>query len=113
MVLMTNENQTAEIIRQQLGHKALYILGARDLIATDRGLRFTIRGCQKANRIEITLDADDTYTVRVSRFSPARFNRRTMSFSAMKDTTVSNHEGVYVDSLHRVIESATGLYTSL
>ena len=54
----------AHQIREQLGHKALYMLGAKNLGATDRSLSFKIgRNSKKVNYIKITLEPSDTYRV--------------------------------------------------
>lgn len=100
--MSTTQNEIAENIRQQLGHKALFMLGAKNLIATGSGLAFKIRGSEKANAIKVNLDAaSDTYTVT---FYKAR---------GIEWKTVAEHDGIYVDGLHRLIESETGLYTSM
>lgn len=103
--LMTTTNETntvAATILAQLGGRALYMLGAQMIVTSDDGVQFAIRGSQKASKIVIKHDAaSDTYTV--SFWKGRGLNIR----------QVSEVERVYVDSLHRVIESATGLYTSL
>lgn len=96
-------------IVNQLGRKALFMLGAKDLTADGNTLRFRIgRNAKGVSHIFITLDASDTYTVefrniRAARKAPAGFTNNLRS----------SVEGVYVDSLHRVIEEGTGLYTRL
>ncbi len=99
----------ANIIRQQLGARTLFMLGAQHLTALARaagtlggkprgpGLGFGIRGSKKVNAIHITLDPSDTYTVKFSKGAK----------------TVSSFEDVYADNLHHIIEKETGLYTSL
>lgn len=101
--------EVANIIREQLGGRALFMLGAQHLTAVSRaagalggkakgpGLGFGIRGSRKVNVIHITLDPSDTYTVSFSK--------------GVK--LMSIHEDIYVDALHKLIEKETGLYTSL
>lgn len=94
----------AETIRRQLGQKALAMLGARDLLATERGLKFKIgKNSRGITHIVITLADDDTYTVTFWKITKGGLNAK----------AVIETEGVYADNLHHVIEIATGLYTSL
>ena len=88
----------ANIIKDQLGHKALYMIGAKDLTGSENALSFRIgRNCKSVNAIKITLEPSDTYTVEFLRGSKV----------------VAKCEDVYCDSLHQVIERHTGMYTSL
>jgi hypothetical protein len=100
---MTTQTQTvATIIHQQIGRKALLMLGAKNVVSIENGLQFNIRGSQKANKIVVVLDlASDTYTVSFWMCRGVKFRQ------------VSEHDGIYVDGLHRLIERETGLYTSL
>lgn len=101
---MTNAAKNLEVadtIRAQIGGRAFLMLGAKDLLAIENGLQFKIRGSRNANVVQIVLDASDTYTVT---FQKGR---------GLNWRTVAEVSDVYADSLHRVIESNTGLYTSL
>jgi len=101
-VLLDMANEVAKTIVQQLGNLALSMMGAYQLVALDDGLQFAIRGSRAVSKIVIKLDAGtDTYTV----------SFHTGRGLALK--LVSESDGVYVDALHRVIESATGLATRL
>ena len=92
----------AATIQQQLGNRTFVMLGAHCLIDHGDALSFKFRGSRAANYVKVTLAADDTYTV--------DFKKLGRNYS-VKD--VSETAGVYVDSLHALIESTTGLYTSL
>lgn len=95
-------NEVAKTIVAQLGNRALFMLGAQHLLAIESGLQFAVRGSKLANRIVIKLDAGtDTYTVQFWKVRGASCKQ------------VSEYEMVYVDSLHRLIESETGLRVSL
>jgi hypothetical protein len=95
------ENNVAQIIAQQLGGKALFMLGAKDMVACPDALMFRIgRNAKSINKIVVRLDPSDTYTVE---FWRGRSNLR----------MVSSFSDIYVDSLHGLIESETGMYTSL
>jgi hypothetical protein len=94
----------AEIIYEQLGHKARVMLGAHTFVSSELSLRFGFRGCKKANVCLVILKPDDTYTVEFWQLGRGRNFGMHM---------VHEVEGVYSDSLHPVIESFTGLRTSL
>lgn len=93
----------AQVTASQLGAMTLKLLGAKDLMHDNEGktLRFKIRGSRKVNLISITIDADDTYTMTFSKYSPKNLSLK----------TVNEFSGVYADNLHSIIESETGLYT--
>ncbi len=76
------------------------MMGARDFQAGETSLSFRIgRNAKGINKLTITLSPDDTYIVRAF---------KVRKFSA---TIAGEARGVYVDSLHDVLESLTGLYT--
>lgn len=89
-----------ELIRQ-LG-TAIPMMGAKNFMAGETSLSFRIgRNSKGVNKLTITLSPDDTYIVRA--FKVAKFSA----------TIVGEMRGVYVDSLHAVLESLTGMYTRL
>ena len=94
-------SDVAKTIAQQLGKPALFMLGAHTFTKTEDTLCFKIRGSQKVNLIQITLKVDDTYTMEFWRIR------------GVKSKCVKTLSGVYWDMLHDLIESETGLYTSL
>jgi hypothetical protein len=96
----------AQTIANQIGARAFRMLGAWNLYGDDRKLMFRIRGSRKANSVVVFLRDDDTYDVGFHMVTGLRSGNPQVR-------EVSREEGVYVDSLHRVIESHTGLYTSL
>jgi hypothetical protein len=94
----------ANTIRAQLGNVATLLLGARDFVGADDSLAFSIKGCHRVNKVRIILDrGTDTYTVQ---FYLVR--RRALDLKL-----VASVEAVHSDTLHRVIESNTGLATRL
>lgn len=113
---MTTTTTPADIIAQQLGSGAIYMLGARGRCtrSTDgRELTMRIKGCRKINAISIELDDSDTYTVRFRKYTADRWNARKGEYSTARDTVVCETSFVQAESLHDVIESTTGLYTRL
>jgi len=92
---------TATTIQQQLGNRTFAMLGAFNFLDHGDALGFRFKGSRKANHLKVTLAADDTYTMTFTKIRGYDF------------ATVKTVDGVYADSMHRVIESTTGLYTSL
>lgn len=95
--------EIAQTIAQQIGNKALFMIGAKNLTAIDNGLLMKIAS-RIYNYIEIKLTSMDTYT---------------MHFKKIIITKKGKHEkgeiveNVYFDDLKRIITEKTGLYTSL
>jgi hypothetical protein len=97
-------NQIANTILAQIGgNKFIVMTGAKNLVAGENFLQFSIgRGAKnKANMVKITLDADDTYTVEY-------FNYR--KFEAK---SVACNSGIYADKLQSEFTNATGFDTKL
>lgn len=90
-------------IYNQIGHKALYMLGAQHIAYDkDGSLSFKIRGSRKFTHIKVSYDrGKDLYN---------------LTFTKAKGDKISNEEkleGIYNDQLHEIIEKKTELYTSL
>lgn len=94
-----------QTIANQIGNRAFVMMGARELLADDRTLYFRVgKNAKGVNKVSVTLDWTDTYTVTFFRQSGApMFAVRTVSEVSM----------VYAEDLRRVLESGTGLYLSL
>jgi hypothetical protein len=102
----TTANEVAETIRLQIGHRAFFMLGTKMIVRHSDRLVFSIgtgARCngRKVNRCTVILDANDTYTVEVGNLAGLNYK------------TIGEASGVYADNLHRVIESLTGMRTSL
>lgn len=101
----TTENpiQVAQTIADQIGRRALFMMGAKNLVgdATENSLRFQISDCREISHIIVKLEVADTYTVTFIKTRGINFK------------TVATVEDVYADNLHAVIESQTGLRLSL
>jgi hypothetical protein len=104
---MTTNMMVAETIKAQLGGgSAMYMIGAKDLVALDGngGLQFGVmKNAKGVTKVRIELADDDTYTVVCFKIA-----RRTYEI-----TELSRSEMVYADSLRATLEQATGLYLSL
>lgn len=98
--------EVANTIRQQIGNRAFFMMGAKDLAGDENSLRWRVgRNAKGVNLVQVQLDPDDTYTVRSYRV------RKVNHVPEAK--VVSEDSGVYADNLHQIIESQTGLYLSL
>ncbi len=103
---MTTTEQSRDIeiateIRRQIGHGAMYMLGAQHVGAIKNGLAFKIRGSRKVSHIRIVLNAMDLYDVEYIKIRGTSYK------------VVATDNGLYFDMLHKSIETNTGLYTSL
>lgn len=96
-------NQIAPTILAQLGGgRFLAMTGAKGLLGLPNGLAFQIgRNATRANRVRVTLDASDTYTITTSRYAK------------LNVTPVAKLEGVYAEDLQRAFTDLTGLDTHL
>ena len=70
--------KVANMILEQLGgQKFLAMTGANHLVADGNTLRMTLpKNASKANRLYITLDATDTYTMHFSSTPPGTLTRK-------------------------------------
>lgn len=112
------EPTKAEIIFQQLGgNKFAVMTGAKHFVFGEDRLRFSIgRNESKTNRVEITLEADDTYTMKFTKVTPYSFKiRKDGSFKETLESeqTIEEYTGIYADVLQNVFTQVTGLYTRL
>jgi hypothetical protein len=98
---MNDTNSIAATLIKQIGNGTFAMLGAGPIVALPNGIQFSIKGCKRGNKLVITLTPHDLYDVELWKVRGVKFNK-------IEDLT-----GVYVDSLHHVIETLTGLYTRL
>lgn len=105
----------AETILSQLGGNAFIAMtGAKKFFTNGNDCCFSIgRNTSKANRVQIILKADDTYTVQFKKFTGGRLNKRTYEYIPEKVETLKEYNGVYCDELQSVFTAYTGLYTHL
>ena len=105
----------AETILEQLGgNKFVVMTGAKNFISDGNTLRMTLpKNMSKANRLYITLDADDTYTMRFFKFTAGRLNKKTFEFTEDKVKEIRTVNGVYCDMLQDIFTETTGMYTHL
>lgn len=107
--------RVADIILEQLGgYRFTMMTGAHGFIADGNTLRMILpRNASKANRLRITLDADDTYTMDFYRYTPSRWNKKTFTYTEPKVKSIKEINGVYCDQLQDIFTETTGLYTRI
>jgi hypothetical protein len=107
--------RVADIILQQLGgNKFVVMTGSKNFLSDGNTLRMSLaKNGSKANRLEITLEADDTYTMRFYKYTAGRLNKKTFSWTEDKVEEVSTVDGVYCDMLQPIFTQVTGMYTHL
>lgn len=103
---MTEAQLVADAILDQLGaRKFLVMTGARDLVATAKGIQFRLPANfakDGANMIRVELDAEtDSYTVIAGRWARLEFNEK------------AREELIYCDMLQAAFTRLTGLDTHL
>ena len=110
-------NTIANTIYQQLGGgRFTAMTGAKNFIALENGLRFNIpTNASKANKVTVTLDADDTYTVTFTRYTPYSFKITKNGFKETpeKIVVIKELDGIYCDMLQDTFTAVTGMYTRL
>jgi hypothetical protein len=94
--------RVGQTIADQIGARAFLMMGARDVLASARGLQFKVgRNAKRVAAVQVNLDDDDTYTVTF-------WAGRGLDWRAIGEVSM-----VHADSLRRVLEDGTGLYLSL
>ena len=100
------------ILHQLGGNRFLAMTGANHLLSDGATLRMNLpRNASKANRLWVTLDATDTYTVRFFRYSAPRYYSRTHKWSAEKIVEIAEFSDVYADQLQTIFTKVTGMFT--
>lgn len=109
----------ASIILQQLGgNKFLAMTGAYNLLSDGNTLRMSLRrNASKANRLYITLDADDTYTMRFFYYKQGGlkidYKKATVTEVKPVERDIYTVSGIYFDQLQEIFTAQTGMYTHL
>lgn len=106
-------NMAHTILRQLGGGKFLAMTGSKP-VTDGNTLRIHLKkNMSKANRLYITLNADDTYTMRFFRYTAGRMDKKTFEWKEEKITEIKTIEGVYCDMLQDIFTEVTGMYTHL
>jgi hypothetical protein len=102
--------QIAQTIADQIGRRALAMIGAKDLIGSDNALSMHVgRGPRGATHVRVVLEPNDTYTVE----SIACRRRSVNGIPELARKVIDSTSDVYAEQLCKAIETVTGLYTSL
>lgn len=86
-------------ILAQLGGRRFMLMTGAVVMGDANSLKVHFKGSTKANRVVITLDPSDTYTVEFFKYRAG----------AMR--TVKSLSDVYAEDLQPIFEQVTGLYT--
>ena len=105
----------ADIILQQLGgHKFVVMTGSSHFVSDKNTLRMKLaKNKSKANKLDITLDAYDTYTMHFYKYTAPRRKPNSFEFTDGKVEEVAKFEGIYCDMLQDIFTQVTGMYTYL
>lgn len=96
---------TANEIARQIGNRAFTMLGAKNLVGDEKSLTFKIgRNAKRVTHIKVTLTPADLYDVEFIKVGRA---------PGYKVETLAKTEGAFFDMLHELIETHTGMATSL
>ena len=95
--------ELATTILNQLGGKQFSMMvGMKDLSMNGNTIQFKIgRNNSKANMVSVTLEDNDTYTIKF------------FSFRKMVFKELDIFENIYCDQLQKIFTDYTGLYTKL
>ena len=92
----------ANTIRDQIGRKACYMMGAKNFVGSATGLTFKIgRNAGKVTHITITVTPEDTYDIEF------------VACRGVNVRTIKEVKGYYVDMMHAVISETTGMALSI
>lgn len=97
---MNRNKEIAQEIVRQLGNKALWLIGAKNLTAIDNGLRFKFSH-REYNYISIILTPMDEYRMLFEKWHNGK---------RIREKVVDN---LFFDQLHETIEQITGLTTTI
>lgn len=95
-------NQVAQQIISQLGgiNRLAAMIAINRIAYSDNSVKFMFKGSRKANLVQITLDASDTYTMKFYRIRG-------------EIKPVNELNGLFNNQLKSVFENETGLRLSL
>ena len=102
------------ILSQLGGTRFVVMTGSKNFLQDGNTLRMHLcKNRSKANRLTITLDADDTYTMRFYQYTQPRLNHKTFTFTDEKVVEIKTFNGVYCDQLQELFTIVTGLETHM
>lgn len=108
--------QVAEEILCQLGGRRFILMtGVKDFHTDDgENLVMTLpRNQSGANRLEIKLNAMDTYDVEFYRYSPPRLRKKDWTWIESKRKQICKYTDIYCDQLQELFREVTGFETRM
>jgi hypothetical protein len=110
---MENKQIANTILSQLGGNKFIAMTGAKNFFTNGNDICFNIgKNISKANRIQIILEADDTYTMKFIKFTNGRFTKNFEYIEAKVDL-LQEEKGIYNDMLQDIFTQYTGMDTHL
>ncbi len=103
---MTDLTIANTILAQLGGGRFLAMTGARSLLGGSNSLTMHLPASLvtgRANRLRVTLDSDDTYTVALLKYVPRK----------LECVTLDTRSGIYCEGLRETFERMTGLRCTL
>lgn len=102
------------ILEQLGGNMFIAMTGARNFLVDGNTLRMTLpKNRSNANRLYITLDGTDTYTMYFFKFTAGRLNKTTFTWIPDKTEDIRKLSGVYANMLQEIFTATTGMTTHL
>ena len=102
------------ILDQLGGNKFIAMTGSKHFTDCGNTLKMTLAGnASKANRLDVTLNASDTYDMAFYRYTPVKVCRKTFEVKNEQFIEVAKFDGIYCDQLQSLFTEVTGLYTRL
>lgn len=105
------------ILNQLGGNKFLAMTGAKYLLDLGDGLRFNLpKNGSKANKVQITLNANDLYDVQFIKYTPYKFRiTKDGQFKETKEKVeiIKEFNDIWCDMLVEIFEQTTKMYTRL
>ena len=89
----------AQTIAKQIGGRAFFMMGTRRKLGGPDFLLFDIRGSERFNKVQVTLDSSDTYIVEFFKIGNRPHFRR-LDYYSISD--------IYCEQLRSTIEYNTG-----
>ena len=107
--------KVAEKILEQLGgNQFVAMTGANHFVSDGNTLRMALpKNASKANRLYVTLDATDTYTMHFFKYTAGHLNKKTFAWVEDKTVEVKTVSGVFWDDLRAIFTEVIGMYTHL
>lgn len=102
-----------ETLKQLGGNKFLVMTGSKNLLSDGNKLHMNlVKNQSKANKLTITLNDNDTYTMKFFKFTNGRMDKN-FKWHEPKETIIKEIEGIYDVQLQEIFTDITGMDTHL